>query len=500
MTRHLAAAATLALVLGAASCEPAAAAGARAIALTHQATGGDDRLEVTLYVRTSPGALCRGRVGLGRRSSRLGDVRTGHHGGARWRWRVADDVPAGRWRARVRCRLGSGWATAHRRFRVQAGPDGDGTGRLISGAIVSGRYPAPDPGTGQGSDGANLYPRGQCTWYVATLRPDLPFFEGAGGDARNWARSARKHGFAVGSTPEVGAVAVFQPHQQHAGFYGHVAYVLEVDGDSILIEEANYRSSPPGHRRWVAWAGLEFIYKGQSGGTNDLTPPGTAPFIVQGTCEATDCGLRRRRGPGYSHEIVNPKLAEGTRVGVSCDVQGDLVTDLGMTSEVWMRLGDGSWVSGVYLRPVDGASAGTVPRCRDLWPGIPPGTPVTHFACAGGADDVPHAVPAGRYWGDAFTAVGTTVTGGVLSIASTDPVATHRAKVGIYQDARDGRPLGETVVEVGPVRGVAFAFDPPVRVEFGERLYLTITGIDDIVVFDEQSARDCIVGRLAGSA
>jgi surface antigen len=119
---------------------------------------------------------------------------------------------------------------------------------------------------GNGGGEASLYPDGQCTWWVARLRPDLPLFRGKSGNALNWAKSAERAGFPVGVVPAVHAVAVFQPGQYGAGRYGHVAYVTAVTGDKITISEDNFRGSRKPGSRTIGASGLEFIYrKGEMG-------------------------------------------------------------------------------------------------------------------------------------------------------------------------------------------------------------------------------------------
>ena len=59
----------------------------------------------------------------------------------------------------------------------------------------------------------------------------MPFHD----NANRWGPDARAHGFAVNSTPAPGAVA-----WSNAGTYGHVAYVQDVIGSSVHIEEYNH--------------------------------------------------------------------------------------------------------------------------------------------------------------------------------------------------------------------------------------------------------------------
>jgi surface antigen len=71
---------------------------------------------------------------------------------------------------------------------------------------------------------------GDCTWYVATRRC-IPW----GGNANAWYYNASKMGYAEGSVPEVGAVAIWDQGEGGANaWYGHVAYV-EVVGPNLGV-------------------------------------------------------------------------------------------------------------------------------------------------------------------------------------------------------------------------------------------------------------------------
>lgn len=79
----------------------------------------------------------------------------------------------------------------------------------------------------------NTYPIGQCTWGAKELAPWIGNYWG---NANQWAISAQKAGFKTGSTPKVGAVAVWT-----AGVYGHVAVVTNVESNTrIRVQESNY--------------------------------------------------------------------------------------------------------------------------------------------------------------------------------------------------------------------------------------------------------------------
>lgn len=77
----------------------------------------------------------------------------------------------------------------------------------------------------------NAYPWGWCTYYVATRRYVPPRW----GNAISWLASAKRAGYPTGSAPAPGAIVVF-----NQSYWGHVAYVESVSGNSIRISEMNY--------------------------------------------------------------------------------------------------------------------------------------------------------------------------------------------------------------------------------------------------------------------
>ena len=100
-----------------------------------------------------------------------------------------------------------------------------------------------------------------CTWYACKMA-----YEKAGitlpgwGNAKDWYNDARNSGYTVGTTPKVGAVAVW-PYD--GGGYGHVAYVSAVQSSTnIQVMEANYagNSSIGNYRGWFNPASSGTVY------------------------------------------------------------------------------------------------------------------------------------------------------------------------------------------------------------------------------------------------
>jgi surface antigen len=88
---------------------------------------------------------------------------------------------------------------------------------------------------GDGYDGVNhLFPRGYCTYYVAT-QMKITF----GGNAKSWLANAKASGYVTGQEPAARSAVVFAGYGY--GRYGHVAYVQSVNGDgTITVSEMNY--------------------------------------------------------------------------------------------------------------------------------------------------------------------------------------------------------------------------------------------------------------------
>jgi surface antigen len=89
----------------------------------------------------------------------------------------------------------------------------------------------------------NSYPGGQCTWYAeqeAHLYTGL--WLASLGNAMNWAANAAADGWAVGATPRIGSVIVFQPGADSAGGVGHVAWVTAYypNTGKVVISEMHF--------------------------------------------------------------------------------------------------------------------------------------------------------------------------------------------------------------------------------------------------------------------
>ena len=106
-----------------------------------------------------------------------------------------------------------------------------------NGSIARGDdYPAHYKNGSQEIDKWRMYSR-QCTSFAAFRLSNVNGFEipAAYGNANEWGYRARREGYRVDNRPAIGSIA-----WSTAGIYGHVAWVSNVIGDEIEIEEYNY--------------------------------------------------------------------------------------------------------------------------------------------------------------------------------------------------------------------------------------------------------------------
>lgn len=86
------------------------------------------------------------------------------------------------------------------------------------------------------------FPYGYCTWYVAQKRY-VPW----GGNAGTWLYNAKAAGYQTGKAPRVGAIMV-----SSESWWGHVAIVESVSGNSFTISEMNYKGWAKASKRTMS--------------------------------------------------------------------------------------------------------------------------------------------------------------------------------------------------------------------------------------------------------
>ncbi|MGG6818675.1 UNVERIFIED_CONTAM: SH3 domain-containing protein [Streptococcus canis] len=114
---------------------------------------------------------------------------------------------------------------------------------IVHAAVIGDNYPSKWK-KGTGIDSWNMYVR-QCTSFVAFRLSSANGFQlpRGYGHAYTWGHIAKKQGYSVNKTPKVGAVAWFDTDAYQSNpIYGHVAWVAEVRGDQVIIEEYNYNA------------------------------------------------------------------------------------------------------------------------------------------------------------------------------------------------------------------------------------------------------------------
>lgn len=129
-----------------------------------------------------------------------------------------------------------------------------------NGAVVEAPKPAPKPKSkpktapkdnsidsvtsvsGGYDDETHTFPKGYCTYYVAS-RMRITF----GGNAKNWLANARASGYVVSKEPAPRTSVVTTDNRR----YGHVAYVEEVTDTAILVSEMNFVGFNKINQRWI---------------------------------------------------------------------------------------------------------------------------------------------------------------------------------------------------------------------------------------------------------
>jgi surface antigen len=230
------------------------------------------------------------------------------------------------------------------------------------------------------------FPWGECTWWAALKRPDL--FPKVHGNAGEWLAEAQSGGMPTGSTPAVGAIAVFLPWVDGAGAYGHVAYVEAVNGDGTLtISEYNFQGYHvgPTYRRVPAAVVSGFIYGGpvSTPAYAPTKPAAQSGYHVYGTGRE---GLLEHRSPDRSSPTTGT-LANGASVNIVCQTQTASVVN---GSAIWDKLDNGSYVSDYFVdTPNVGSFTPSIQRCdvpaaAAQAPPAPPGSGQYHVYHAPG--------------------------------------------------------------------------------------------------------------------
>lgn len=225
----------------------------------------------------------------------------------------------------------------------------------------------------------NFYNR-ECTSFVSwclNSRNGINFHNWYGnirwGDATDWGSVARRLGIPVDQNPSVGAIAWWD-----SGTYGHVAWVKEVNGNNVTIEEYNAypnyyayqsrtisKSAPTGyiHIKDISSSAASYPTAQQNIGENFYAfisyPNGNLNLENRGgnvqTASVNASDLRQawhfvRQGNG-SYEIIN--MFDGQRMDLSNNTRDNEVNiqvweDNGSTAQRWNIVNDAGGQSGSY--------------------------------------------------------------------------------------------------------------------------------------------------------
>ena len=249
---------------------------------------------LSVQLVTKPGASCSLSVSSRGKSATLPKARANRSGRVTFKWGVPLNAPSGTWvfaarcvRARKTYRLkrstviltgGNGSEGVLEWESLKPRPQSRGGGLPRASVAVPDKRGLPDPKNDYPSQWASpvrqdsVYDNWseenrECTsfvaWALATRNGfNMPFYDNATG----WGADARARGYQVNHTPADGSVAWAAS--------GHVAYVEEVLGGNVRIEEYNhgYPTNPGTYdERTVPAGNFEYIHFA------DVEPPSLKP-------------------------------------------------------------------------------------------------------------------------------------------------------------------------------------------------------------------------------
>jgi surface antigen len=230
------------------------------VALRVSANSEGDVNRIDVAVASAPGAVCALRVTAGKVARGFSRIRVGASGHISWHWYSPAPPSQRPWRFYSRCTSGQWYAW--RSANVELGFPSRGGALDVSTA----------PGGSCDTQGVcfahDPFSIGQCGWYAQGRRPDLLGI--VNGNAGTWLQEAKGH-VPEGSTPVVGALAVWLPYVNHAGWEGHVGYVAAVSDGRVLIDDSNWTPTPTSnglevHEHWIAASAPSgYIYGGPAG-------------------------------------------------------------------------------------------------------------------------------------------------------------------------------------------------------------------------------------------
>lgn len=334
---------------------------------------------LTVWVGTSPKRHCRGGVRMAGWGASLPDLKTDRTGGGRWRWKVGNNVPAGTWHVRVRCRLPDETVLAKMKFHVPAGPQ---TGIGVQGLVAPGSMsaePAHKKGLSQGVLGVT------GSEAVAESRPPslIPSPAGPQTSPPGIEMLAPAAGETVSGEVTVaasspGPAVRFEAfYSQTPGAPGTAAWHVlgtdagRSDGFAITWDTTEVPNQGLPSQQTVQVRAIELRPWGETGDADirrvsvaNPSEDGSYRYHVLGACAASDgCEVGLYAGPGTSFSSLGSR-AEGDAVDVACQEMGEAPADL-VPDDVWNRLSDGAWIADRYVdTPGVGAFSPPIPACE----------------------------------------------------------------------------------------------------------------------------------------
>ncbi|MGN6588063.1 MAG: CHAP domain-containing protein, partial [Solirubrobacterales bacterium] len=249
-----------------------------------------------------------------------------------------------------------------------AGPAKSAPVKIVKAPPVGGKGGGVDPGDDYPPRWKNVpqdsvldpwleYNR-ECTSFVAWALHsrngfEMPFHQ----NANQWGPMAIKRGFVVNSQPAVGSVA-----WSNGGVFGHVAYVVAVNGGNVTVEEYNFLVRGAYDKRVVSASAFTGFIHFKDLQPAPVTPPSVAPTpsvpsspSVQpestppssGTTHAETTGGVTHTWTNYTNAggVQGPSIPSNTTVLVSCALTGFRVAD---GNTWWYRIASSPWSNAYY--------------------------------------------------------------------------------------------------------------------------------------------------------
>jgi len=271
--------------------------------------GSADSPTVKIAIRSTASAMCRLAVDVDKRNVSFPAMIADARGRLEVTWQVPAGAPSGHWAFEVSCTQGrqAGRGSDHAGVLVRGVKD---AGQLVvnsSSQVVLGELAAHRIRVGRDSyasscsadvcfaDDALWQAAGESAWYAVGRRPDLDRI--VDDNAGSWLKKARDR-VPEGTTPVLGAIAVWLPNTGGASSTGHVAYVAGVSDARVLVEDSNWgEPALRVHTHWVPASGISGYIYGGPAGHGPGSSSGT-PSLAAGVPSVPGPGIAPQAPPG----------------------------------------------------------------------------------------------------------------------------------------------------------------------------------------------------------